>query len=153
MSKRTFVIICVAAGTVIIGIWIFIFVSLNSQPKQLDNNKVSTVVIPTSQGNVTTGNFEKNAIGQYTTTTVLESNSDYGISFNPKSNSFDIVLNSTPLQNARNEAEATLIKDLGITNDDACKLTISLTVPTRLSVDAAGVNYGLSFCANGVPLP
>jgi len=153
MNKKIFIIICVVAGIFIVGMWIFIFVSLNAKPKQLDTNKVNTIVVPTAQGNVTTSNFEKSAVGNYTETTVIESTADYGISFSPKSNSFDIVLNSTPLQTARNEAETALIKDLGISNDDACKLTVTLSVPERLSSNAAGVNYELSFCPNSVSLP
>jgi hypothetical protein len=153
MNKKIFITICVVAGVFIVGMWIFIFVSLNAKPKQLDTNKVGTIIVPTAQGNVTTSNFEKSAVETSTDMTVLESNADYGISFNPKSNSFDIILNSAPLQTARDEVEAALVKDLGISNDDACKLTVTLSVPERLSSDTANINYGLSFCPNSVSLP
>lgn len=57
------------------------------------------------------------------------------------------------LPSVRTESEQAFIKKLGITEEKACRLSVSLGVAPEASEKAAGRNYKLSFCPDGKPLP
>ena len=83
----------------------------------------------------------------------LREEKTYTILFYAKDQSFFIGLKDKDLVTARKEGEAALLDTLDISKEDACKLRVSLTVPFSVSENAAGVDYGLSFCPNGRSLP
>ena len=83
----------------------------------------------------------------------LEQTPDFQFSFDKDDSSFGIALTSKPLRVARLKAESALLRDLGISKGDACKLTMWLGVPVSIDLNAAGRNFGLSFCPSGIPLP
>ena len=84
--------------------------------------------------------------------------SNYHISYLPynKENSqiqFNITLNTLPLSEVRLEAENVLRAKLGVTNQELCKMDISVYVFGWVDKNYAGQNLGLSFCDNAIPLP
>lgn len=66
---------------------------------------------------------------------------------------FNILLNALPLSKARLEAEDVLRAKLGVTNQELCKMNVSVYVFKWVDENYAGENLGLSFCKNAVPLP
>lgn len=84
---------------------------------------------------------------------IIANNDDYHIEYQTIDQSFFIILMSSNLQSARDSAEQELQKRLGITKDSFCQLRVVVSVPISVNNNAAGVDYGLSFCPNGIPLP
>jgi len=78
---------------------------------------------------------------------------DYNIEFQPAIPRFFIGLQGNDLYTARENAEQGLLDKLGITKDDACRIKVTLGVAFSVNEKASGVNYGLSFCPDGKPLP
>lgn len=65
----------------------------------------------------------------------------------------NILLNTTPLSQARLEAERTLRGTLGATNEQLCKMDVSVNVFRWVDETYAGRKLGLSFCNNAISLP
>jgi len=84
---------------------------------------------------------------------IISKGINYMIQFYAKYQSFNIVLTGGDLHVVREEAENAFLDTLGITKDEACQLYVSLGTPYYVNVKTAGVEYGLSFCPNGKPLP
>lgn len=77
----------------------------------------------------------------------------YHMEYYPKQQGFIIAILDSAIQKARGIAESDFISVLNITQDQACKLNVSLTVPPTVNEKASGGNYGLSFCPNGKAFP
>ncbi len=123
-------------------------------PSTLQNG--DKVIFQTTKGDVSVNNIFKgkqiNTSGQIQPI-ILSQNSFYQVSYSYDGNFFGISMLKTPVKQYRTAAEEALLNALGISNTDACKLPVSVTVP--LSVDplnGGNVNYGLSFCANGIQM-
>ncbi|MCK9351308.1 MAG: hypothetical protein WCT49_00150 [Candidatus Paceibacterota bacterium] len=84
---------------------------------------------------------------------VVKEGVNYSFMFYAKYQSFYISLEGGDLYITREEAEQAFLDKLEITKEDACKLYVALTVPFTVSEKAAGTDYHLSFCPNGIPLP
>lgn len=114
----------------------------------------ATFTIGTPQGSVIVNNFYKSAdyITQDQQAVVLTQTFTYTIVYNISDSGFIISLLSTPLQAARTAAETAFLSDLGISQADACKLTVEEGVPISVSDQYPGVNLGLSFCPGAVAL-
>jgi hypothetical protein len=78
---------------------------------------------------------------------------DYNIEFQPEILGFLIDLRGKDLCKARENSEQGLLDKLGITKEEACRLYVDLGVIFSVNAKASGVNYGLSFCPEGKPLP
>ena len=63
-----------------------------------------------------------------------------------------VVLNATPLATARLEAEQALRTALRLTNEQLCKMDVSVQVFRLVDEAHSGQNLGLSFCSNAVLL-
>jgi hypothetical protein len=104
--------------------------------------------IPTPQGAVTIKNFYQSA------TLVTASGSEvlvtrtpgYDISYYQPDNSFVISISQKPVMATRAQAEAAFLQQLGISQADACKLKVMVSVPVSVDEQYAGTNLGLSFC-------
>ena len=81
----------------------------------------------------------------------FEDNEDYYIAYYPDDNSFTIVIHNRDVNLGREKAEIGFLNDLGITQEQACKLTVILGVPYSVSENLSGQNFGLSFCPGGKP--
>jgi len=77
----------------------------------------------------------------------------YSLAYYYEDDFFAIALMDQNVWNARVEAEWDLLTTLGITPQNACKLNVSLMIPSSVNFELAGKNYRLSFCPNGTPLP
>lgn len=84
----------------------------------------------------------------------FKENTNYSIDYYPQDQGFIIViLNSDDIQKARDLAEKDFLDTLKLSQKDACKLNVSLTVPFRVNEKTSGINYHLSFCPNGKAFP
>ena len=112
----------------------------------------TTLALGTKQGSVTVNNFYASAVyitddGQ---TVVLGEKPQYSIAYNVNDSSFIITLLSTPVQAARQAAEAAFLASLGASKQDACKLNVVEGVPEAVSDQYVGRSFPLSFC--GTPI-
>jgi hypothetical protein len=118
------------------------------------------IIFKTPRGDVSVNNFYKNpqtqvfeqgSPGEYA---ILVNSGQYTMDYRNEDRSFGIVLNDPNLQVARRAAEKYFLEKLGITETQACKLVVSVGVPISVGDgNASGVDYHLSFCPDGVPLP
>jgi hypothetical protein len=113
-----------------------------------------TISIGTSHGVVTMNNFYSKAvyIDSNEQTVVIQQTPNYGIFYNISGSSFVITLLSAPLEAAQQAAESAFISNLGISQQDACKLTVYENVPASVSSQYVGQSSSLSFCG-GLPAP
>jgi hypothetical protein len=77
---------------------------------------------------------------------IIENSGDYAITYNVPDSSFAIAILSTPLEAARQAAESAFLSELGISKQDACKLTVYEGVPIGVSDEYPGESFPLSFC-------
>jgi hypothetical protein len=128
-----------------------------SQPSSnfhLPDRNDEKMFIETKDGNVATNNLYKSPVENLDKNGVLfEENAGFHSSFYPQDQGFLITILDTNIEKGRRDAEENFLQDLGITKDEACKLKVDLGVPSFVNQDAAGKNYGLSFCPNGKPFP
>jgi len=83
--------------------------------------------------------------------------SSYWLSYLPHNRensriSFNVVINAVPLATTRLEAEHALRTQLGVTNQQLCKMEVSVSVFRWVDERYSDRNLGLSFCNNAVPL-
>lgn len=110
----------------------------------------STFQIGTSQGSVTVNNFygTMDYITEDDETVVLAENDNYSISYYRPDSGFIIVFTSVPagtFQTERAAAESAFLSQLGISQSDACKLSVNERVTDNTS-PYDGELMGLSFC-------
>jgi hypothetical protein len=108
----------------------------------------TTITLGTSQGSVAVKNFYQSAdyITQDQQTVAVKQTTDYVIAYNVSDSSFAIALLSTPLETARQAAEGAFLSQLGISQQDACKLTVYEGAPASISDQYIGEEFPLSFC-------
>lgn len=63
-------------------------------------------------------------------------------------NQFIVSILSSPFETIKKEAEIEFLHRLGITENEACKLNVSVTTPYFANPDYSGKNWPLSFCEN-----
>jgi hypothetical protein len=80
---------------------------------------------------------------------------EYNIVYFSAQSRFIIELTSKDIVKARTNAENSLLSILGIEKNgedtEACKLWVAQNVPLTVNAAAVGVDYRLSFCADGRP--
>jgi hypothetical protein len=110
-----------------------------------------TITIGTPQGSVALKNFYASAksISADHTSVVMQDSADYTITYYAPDSSFNILINNTPFDSIRAQAESAFVMMLGVSPSDACKLNVR--VGTLASVDPthSGQNFPLSFCTAG----
>ena len=107
--------------------------------------------IRTPERPVSVPDFRDHTAGSIGETIFLEENSRFSIGFLKLDNSFGIVLSAKPISTVRKDAEDKFLRDLGISEKDACKLKVNVRVPASIAVNADDRNIGLSFCPNSTP--
>jgi len=117
-----------------------------------------SLVIETKSGKVIVKNFfiteNARAIGKGKSMyAVLRDTPKFQILYIGLDQSFLITIKDENLSSARFLAEKELLNILGISQKDICRLLVAVTVPHDVSGNAAGSDYGLSFCPNGIPMP
>lgn len=106
-----------------------------------------TLSIGTPRGIVTMNNFYNNAayIDQDEQVVVIQQSSTYGIFYNVSGSAFTLVLFGTPSEAAHQAAEGGFLASLGISQQDACKLSVYEIFPEDVSATAS--QHNLSFCS------
>ncbi len=162
--KKTIYILGIAAGIGILGYLGFIFlfkrpgqqinpagqpgalppIATSTNPKSISDSfpKTPTIDIGTSQGVVEVKNFYIHFAYTEEGSLILKDGDDYSIGYKPDNSGFLIYLKTPPLASAREKAENDFLDILGISQSDACKLTV------RVATAPNGENSGLSFCFN-----
>jgi hypothetical protein len=118
--------------------------------------KTSGMSIQTKDGgNIFVNDFSKNPKisfdGEGDAT--IKTDPNYTILYYKMDQSFFIGLLGGNLPQVRKDAEKELLSILGISEEEACKIKVSTTVPVSVNEKAAGKDYGLSFCPNSTPFP
>lgn len=108
------------------------------------------IKIKTKNGKVKIKNIYQNPLENLSLNgiTFLE-NDNYSADFYPQDQGFLLVIKNSDVQSARDMLEKDFLEKLGISEEDACKLKVSLSVPYSVNKELAGGEYGLSFCPNG----
>lgn len=122
-------------------------------PSSPELQKQGKVALPTSQGDIAINDPYKQSLKTIAGNADLKNTSDYEIVYLGEQKSFVISLYGQNLNDARNKAEQAFLDLTGVSRDDACKITVTLGVDPSANKDAAGKNYGLSFCPDGKPIP
>lgn len=109
------------------------------------------ITLTTRKGSVTTKNFLKTAEDFGAGVYALSMTENYHINYYRPDNGFQIAILTRPAQTGRDQAETALLEMLGITEQEACKLLVSLSVPFDVDPSLATKEFGLSFCPDGIP--
>jgi len=107
--------------------------------------------IHTPEGPVSVLDFPGHIAGSIGDTIFLEENNRFSIGFLKSENAFGIVLAAKPIDVVRKDAEDRFLRDLGISEKDACKLKVSVRVPASVDVKTDDRDIGLSFCPSDTP--
>lgn len=77
---------------------------------------------------------------------LISQRENYSIEYFPKFNSFLIAVKASPFEENRKLAELELVGTLGISKNDACRLSVNITTTQTANPEFSGRNYPLSFC-------
>lgn len=116
-------------------------------------NTGNTKIINTPQGSITVKDYTQHPIATTTDAIIIEQNSQFQILNYKVDNSFLITLLAEPIKKARIDAENAFIKDLNISQNQACALKVSVGVPNAVNSNYSGQELGMDFCPNAVALP
>lgn len=109
-----------------------------------------TLAIGTPYGSVSVKNFYATSPGVVDEGNVVVAEGDgYTITYDPLRSSFSILVATGSFNEGRPAAEAAFLSALGVSENDACKLSVSETVPYDSSNPSSGRAYPLSFCIQG----
>ncbi len=140
-------------GIIILGgLFVFSIIwSLNPNQEKTDvvQKKDEKITIKTEKGEVQTNNFYQSIVEKSGNNYALEETKDFDIVYYDKDQTFFITIYSQPAAKARDLAENTLLKRLGIDIGQACQLKVVVRVPFSVDPQLSGQDYSLSFCPNG----
>lgn len=71
---------------------------------------------------------------------------NFQILYFSKEKEFLISILGSPFETNRQEAEKEFLKQLALTEEKACLLTVNISTPSFVNPDESGQNYKLSFC-------
>lgn len=77
----------------------------------------------------------------------LTNDVNFSILYYPRDESFLVTITNSPFENYRQQAESVLLTLLGVSETEACRLTVSIGTPAFANPEQAGKNYPLSFCS------
>lgn len=162
MNNKTLFIIFGVVGIIIVVVLVALV--YNSRAQRAEEFSVNInqpledqIAVNTNSGEVLINDIQEEPILEVKDFpgVVFSESSRYSISYYSDTQGFIITLLDSDLKIARELAEEEFLEALGIDEDDACKLEVSLGVPWSIAADyeVAGINYGLSFCSDGLDLP
>jgi hypothetical protein len=126
----------------------------NSPLKKIPSPDEDKMTLNTKGGYVEIKNLYKNPVEKLSNDGVaVRMTPEYHIYFYPQNQGFLLTIVDPDIWSARNKLESDFLQALEITKDQACQLNVDLGIPASYSPQAAGINYGLSFCPNGKPFP
>ena len=162
MWRRALVIIGIPLVFLLVLLWFFFFYTPQNpseNPPSSESSSTLPVVGTTSTpqgatmsvqgktGVVITKNFYSQA-QQITpqNDALIAANDSFRILYYAADNSFVITLLKEPVGDAQQAAEMAFLSQLGISQSDACKLKVSVSVPAFVDENLAGQDLGLTFC-------
>jgi len=110
------------------------------------------IAIPTGDtitiSNITVNNFFQKGtqINTQGDTLILETPGEYRLLYTPSDNQFLINITGSPFDTLRSVAEQAFLDQLGITQNQACQLNVTVGTSIEANPDQAGTTYPLSFC-------
>jgi hypothetical protein len=116
-----------------------------------NNPTGTTLALGTSQGTVTVNNFYASDppvdMSQYI---IIKITQNYLIDYDPVDSSFWIGVSGIPFSAWQSTAEQDFLTTLGISQSDACKLTVVEGVIYDPNNTDDGMSFPLSFCSSAV---
>lgn len=91
-------------------------------------------------------------IAEYPKGASLSSEVDYSIDYSKQSNTFIVALYKYPLLDTRMRASMAFLEELQVSQEEACRMNVKVTVNSSVNVELAGDNLGFSFCPERVDL-
>lgn len=164
MQRYFIIVIVIVAG---LSAAIYIFWRQTNQPASfsIDGAQISPVsqraVVPleaalippeerlhlgTTRGTVITNNFYKTAEGFDGDALVFFSSPQYQLLYDIENSAFGIYIVGSELTKTRAAAEKEFLVQLGISQADACKLNVSVSVPRSTSAPPERETRSLSYC-------
>lgn len=124
-------------------------------PPKLPPPTEDDMVIRTTKGDVKLNKvYEEKIPGtEYDLSFTFRRNDDYSMNYFPKDKMFLIVIYNVDIGAGRAKAEADFLEILNVTKEQACLLNTDLKVPASVNSQAAGFDFGLSFCPEGRAFP
>ena len=112
-----------------------------------DIAKKDKLTLDTSKGEVNINNIYKNPVQDLSKNGVEFSDNDYySMAFYPEDEGFLIVIKNSDVKSSLEKAEEEFLSKLGINQQQACQLKVSITVPISVNEKYSGGVYGFSFC-------
>jgi len=109
--------------------------------------KGDTLSIGTPSGIVEVKNFYNNPLQVNAENDVLVVRADaYEMAYIAKDSSFILSITASPVGPTTLAAEKELLRVLDITEEEACRLNVSVGIPHFADPELSGKQYGLSFC-------
>lgn len=154
--KSIRVIIFLLVTVIIVSIVLIVFFITSSTPR----GKQPTVVVPTPfslKGFPTGERINISGIpvkNPYISPAQLDTQGDslmvreagFELVYLKQFGEFLISITDSPFEANRRLAETAFLKRLGITQEEACRLNVSITTPISINPTEAGQKYPLSFC-------
>jgi hypothetical protein len=108
----------------------------------------ATIILGTLHGLVTVKNFYKTALGAEDEFIIITQNDNYEINYNTTDSGFYLDIKQAPFDANRASAETNFLNLLGVSQVDACKLTVAVGVEPTADSGLSGKALPLSFCAS-----
>lgn len=123
-------------------------------PFTIPSKDASKMTVDVEGNKIEMNNLYKNPVETFPGNNVaFAENDQYHMLFYPKNKGFIIIILDKNIQAGRDKAENDFLTTLGVTKEQACKLTVDLGTIYSVNPSVAGKNYGLSFCPNGKQFP
>jgi hypothetical protein len=127
-------LLIIGGGIVLVALTVlvlFFFASPASTPQEIvDNAPVQPVPFPS-------GGFEG---------VVFPTSDAYDIQYYGTIEQFLIFINAAPFEPHRQDAEGAFLTVLGISEEEACTLDVTIRTPAFVNPDQGGREFPLSFC-------
>lgn len=140
MTKKnlTFIALSLCFVSIIVGLlWITRSTNENNQP-----STNQTAIEETKIHELTKNKPINSAYGNIE----FLKNKDYVINYFPDGEYYQIGVLNSPFEKVRKEAEEEFLRELSISNTQACSLNVEITTPFSINPEEAGAPYPLSFC-------
>ncbi len=139
MNKKIIILIAVL---ILLVVLVIIYFAVAYQP--VDEGQIS---IKTDQGTVVLDDIYQKAEEMLPAGNLgLRKTDDYIIDYYPELRTFSIALLNPEIEVARLKAEQDFLATLNISEEEACKLEVTVGVPNSVNPKYAGIIYPLSFC-------
>lgn len=81
---------------------------------------------------------------------IMVETEEYNLGYTSIDSTFGITILKTPVSEYKAKAERAFLERLGITPEEACRLTVHVGVPVSVDEVQSGRNLGLGFCRLGI---